>query len=65
MKKNNEISAELVDQANADLQIAKSELKKALANKQNVVWDATNLRIDFRKQIFDFLENEILIGARS
>ncbi|NMR25064.1 AAA family ATPase [Pseudoalteromonas sp. NEC-BIFX-2020_015] len=33
------------------LQLAKSRLKTALANKQNVVWDATNIRKDFRQII--------------
>ena len=36
------------------LQLAKTRLKAALANKRNVVWDATNLRKDFRKIICDF-----------
>jgi len=35
------------------LQLAKSRLKTALANKRNVVWDATNIRKDFRKIICD------------
>lgn len=35
------------------LQLAKSRLKTALANKRNVVWDATNIRRDFRKIICD------------
>lgn len=33
------------------LQHAKKALKCALANKQNVVWDATNLRSDFREAL--------------
>lgn len=36
------------------LQLAKQRLKSALANKRNVVWDATNIRKDFRKIICDF-----------
>lgn len=36
------------------LQLAKLRLKTALANKKNVVWDATNLRKDFRDIICDF-----------
>ncbi|WP_434339708.1 AAA family ATPase [Motilimonas cestriensis] len=36
------------------LQLAKSRLKTALANKRNVVWDATNIRKDFRQIICDF-----------
>ena len=36
------------------LQLAKLRLKTALANKRNVVWDATNIRKDFRKIICDF-----------
>ena len=35
------------------LQLAKQRLKFALANKINVVWDATNIRYDFRKIICD------------
>jgi len=35
------------------LQLAKSRLKIALANKRNIVWDATNIRKDFRKIICD------------
>ncbi len=35
------------------LQLAKSRLKAALAKKQNVVWDATNIRKDFRQIICD------------
>lgn len=35
------------------LQLAKSRLKIALASKRNVVWDATNIRKDFRKIICD------------
>ncbi|WP_298775697.1 AAA family ATPase [uncultured Shewanella sp.] len=36
------------------LQLAKLRLKQALANKRDVVWDATNLRFDHRKIICDF-----------
>ncbi|TQV81072.1 AAA family ATPase [Aliikangiella coralliicola] len=36
------------------LQLAKERLKACLRNKQNVVWDATNLRSDFRKILCDF-----------
>ena len=39
------------------LQLARTRLKKALANKQNVVWDATNIRKDFRKTLCDLGEN--------
>jgi predicted kinase len=35
------------------LQLAKLRLKEALASKRNVVWDATNIRKDFRKIICD------------
>ncbi|WP_299490998.1 AAA family ATPase [uncultured Shewanella sp.] len=35
------------------LQLAKFRLKTALANKRDVVWDATNLRFDHRKMICD------------
>lgn len=35
------------------LQLAKTRLKQALAQKENIVWDATNLRSDFRKIIAD------------
>jgi len=35
------------------LQLAKQRLKTALASKRNVVWDATNIRKDFRKIICD------------
>lgn len=35
------------------MQIAKDSFKQALAKKQNVVWDATNLRRDFRSQIIN------------
>lgn len=34
------------------LQQAKQQLKQALANKRNVVWDATNIRKDFRSAIY-------------
>jgi len=36
------------------LHFAKDRLKDCLRNKQNVVWDATNLRSDFRKILCDF-----------
>ncbi|MDW6002507.1 AAA family ATPase [Vibrio mangrovi] len=36
------------------LQLARNRLKSALAKRQDVVWDATNLRYDFRKIIGDF-----------
>lgn len=36
------------------LQLAKERLKACLRAKQNVVWDATNLRSDFRKILCDF-----------
>ena len=36
------------------LQLAKDRLKACLRKKQNVVWDATNLRSDFRKILCDF-----------
>ncbi|QIJ86938.1 AAA family ATPase [Vibrio coralliilyticus OCN008] len=39
------------------LQLAKTRLKKALANKRNVVWDATNIRKDFRNTICELGEN--------
>jgi predicted kinase len=39
------------------LQLAKTRLKKALANKRNVVWDATNIRKDFRSSICELGEN--------
>lgn len=39
------------------LQLAKQRLKFALANKINVVWDATNIRYDFRKIICDLGTN--------
>lgn len=39
------------------LQLAKSRLKKALADKRDVVWDATNIRFDHRKVICDFGRN--------
>ena len=35
------------------LQLAKLRFKTALASKRNVVWDATNIRKDFRKIICD------------
>lgn len=35
------------------LQIAKERLKESLRKKQDVVWDATNLRTDFRKIVCD------------
>ncbi|KLV05182.1 hypothetical protein ABT56_12420 [Photobacterium aquae] len=36
------------------MSLAKERLKVCLRNKQNVVWDATNVREDFRKIIADF-----------
>lgn len=36
------------------IHLAKNRLKACLRAKKNVVWDATNLRSDFRKIIFDF-----------
>ncbi len=36
------------------IHLAKERLKSALRSKKNVVWDATNLRSDFRKIICDF-----------
>lgn len=39
------------------LQLAKFRLKKALANKRHVVWDATNIRKDFRSSICELGEN--------
>lgn len=39
------------------LQLAKTRLKNALANKRNVVWDATNIRKDFRNTICELGEN--------
>ena len=39
------------------LQLAKTRLKKALAQKRNVVWDATNIRKDFRKILCDLGDN--------
>ncbi|ESP92832.1 AAA family ATPase [Pseudoalteromonas luteoviolacea] len=39
------------------LQMAKTRLKKALAGKRNVVWDATNIRKDFRNVICELGEN--------
>ncbi|WP_087024826.1 AAA family ATPase [Thaumasiovibrio subtropicus] len=36
------------------MQLAKRRLKVALSQKADVVWDATNLRQDFRKIIVDF-----------
>ena len=35
------------------LQLAKERLKACLRNKQDVVWDATTLRVDFRKILCD------------
>ncbi len=35
------------------IHLARDRLKQALRNKQDVVWDATNLRSDFRKIICD------------
>lgn len=50
-----EINGKRGDQSNLGLvlQIAKKRLKKALAAKTNVVWDATNIRKDFRATIYD------------
>jgi predicted kinase len=39
------------------LQIAKTRLKACLAKKQNVVWDATNIRRDFREILCTFGRN--------
>ncbi|WP_027857896.1 AAA family ATPase [Marinobacterium jannaschii] len=39
------------------LQLAKERLKTALAKKRNVVWDATNIRRDFRKVVCDYGRN--------
>lgn len=39
------------------LQLAKAQLKTALASKRNVVWDATNIRKDFRNTICELGEN--------
>lgn len=39
------------------LQLAKNRLKKALSQKQNVVWDATNIRKDFRSVLCGLGEN--------
>ncbi len=36
------------------LQTARARLKVALANKRNVVWDATNIRTEFRQSICDY-----------
>ncbi|PHS12945.1 MAG: hypothetical protein COA86_17830 [Kangiella sp.] len=36
------------------MQLAKERLKACLRTKQSVVWDATNLRLDFRKILCDF-----------
>ena len=36
------------------IHLARDRLKQALRNKQDIVWDATNLRSDFRKIICDF-----------
>ncbi|WP_299011076.1 AAA family ATPase [uncultured Shewanella sp.] len=51
-----EINGQRGCQKNLDqvLQLAKLRLKQALANKQDVVWDATNLRFDHRKIICDY-----------
>lgn len=37
--------------------LARQRLKQALAAKRNVVWDATNLRFDYRKQLIDIAQN--------
>lgn len=39
------------------LQLAKTRLKDALAKKRNVVWDATNIRKDFRNVLCSLGEN--------
>ncbi|AUI85586.1 hypothetical protein BS333_03945 [Vibrio azureus] len=39
------------------LQLAKLRLKRALAAKRNVVWDATNIRKDFRSVLCDLGDN--------
>lgn len=39
------------------IQLAKTRLKEALAAKKNIVWDATNIRKDFRKIVCDMGEN--------
>ncbi|OCQ20844.1 hypothetical protein A7985_13690 [Pseudoalteromonas luteoviolacea] len=39
------------------LQLAKKRLKQALAKKRNVVWDATNIRKDFRSIVCDLGRN--------
>lgn len=38
---------------NEVVRIAHEELKQALRDKKNIVWDATNYRSDFRKRIID------------
>ena len=38
-------------------QEAKSRLKKYLKEKENIIFDATNIREDFRKQIIDTVDN--------
>lgn len=35
------------------IQLAKKRVKQALREKQNVVWDATCLKKDFRSQLFN------------
>ncbi len=54
-----ELNGRRSDQKNRGriLQQAKEQLKASLRQKQNVVWDATNLRIDFRKIICDLGRN--------
>ncbi|MCX4027755.1 AAA family ATPase [Endozoicomonas sp. SM1973] len=37
--------------------IAKQRLKDCLRNRQSVVWDATNIRRDFRDQLFTMIRN--------
>ncbi|MDE1464394.1 AAA family ATPase [Spartinivicinus poritis] len=37
--------------------IAKERLKDCLRNRQSVVWDATNIRRDFRSQLFTIISN--------
>lgn len=50
-----ELNGKREDQKNRGqvLQLAKTRLKQALAQKENIVWDATNLRSDFRQVIAD------------
>ncbi len=50
-----EVNGNRADQRNLGriLQLAKQRLKAALRQQQDVVWDATNLRYDFRKIVCD------------